>query len=115
MSIDPAARIQSVHLTIADLDRSVAFYQGRLGFRVHRRGKATASLGADAEDLLVLHAAAAGTDLGSRFSGRLVGTTGASAATRRFGRSRAACSALESRTRQQRVRLVSPIRPATGS
>jgi catechol 2,3-dioxygenase len=52
--IDPATMIGDVHLTISDLDRSVAFYTERLGFRVHRRDNHSAALGAGAADLLVL-------------------------------------------------------------
>ncbi|HEV3138930.1 MAG TPA: VOC family protein [Vicinamibacterales bacterium] len=46
--IDPATGIGAVHLTIADLDASIRFYQSHLGFVVHRRGDRTASLGAGA-------------------------------------------------------------------
>ena len=42
------------HLTVADLDRSLAFYQGALGFQIHRQGGNTASLGAGESDLLKL-------------------------------------------------------------
>jgi len=52
--IDPAAHIGAVHLTISDLDRSIRFYEGHLGFVVHRRAAHTATLGAGAQDLLVL-------------------------------------------------------------
>jgi catechol 2,3-dioxygenase len=52
--IDPATRIGAVHLTIADLDRSVRFYDTHLGFTVHRRDDRTAWLGAGGRDLLVL-------------------------------------------------------------
>ena len=58
MSIDPAAHLDSVHLTIPDLARSVAFYQEQIGLRVHRRDEETAALGAGGPDLLVLHASA---------------------------------------------------------
>lgn len=58
MSIHPGTHIHSVHLTIADLDRSVTFYQERLGFRVHRRAGSMAAIGAGGDDLLVLHASA---------------------------------------------------------
>ena len=34
MSIDPRTRIGHVHLTVSDLDRSLAFYRGVLGFEV---------------------------------------------------------------------------------
>jgi catechol 2,3-dioxygenase len=52
--IDPAAHIGAVHLTIADLDRSLRFYQAHLGFTVHRQDGRTAWLGAGGRDLLVL-------------------------------------------------------------
>jgi catechol 2,3-dioxygenase len=44
-----------VHLTVAELDRSVSFYEDALGLRVHRREDAVAALGAGGEDLVVLH------------------------------------------------------------
>jgi catechol 2,3-dioxygenase len=43
-----------VHLTASDLARSLAFYQGALGFQLDRREGATAFLGAGRDDLLVL-------------------------------------------------------------
>ncbi len=49
-----ATRMGAVHLTVSDLDRSLAYYGGQLGLRVHRRGAGEASLGAAGEDLLVL-------------------------------------------------------------
>ena len=52
--IDPAASIGEVHLTIADLTRSIGFYESHLGFLVHRRDDRTAWLGAGGPDLLVL-------------------------------------------------------------
>ncbi|MBZ5557198.1 MAG: VOC family protein [Acidobacteriia bacterium] len=54
--IDPGASIGAVHLTIADLDRSVRFYETRLGFITHHRDARTARLRADAgvDDVLVL-------------------------------------------------------------
>ena len=47
-------RLGPVHLTVTDLDRSIAFYQDAIGLRVHRREDAVAALGAGDEDLLVL-------------------------------------------------------------
>src|SRR5437764_8215131 len=35
--IDPAVRIGHVHLKVADLERSVAFYSGVLGFQIMQR------------------------------------------------------------------------------
>lgn len=55
MSIDSATSIDAVHLTIADLDRSLRFYQERIGARLHRREGAVAALGAGGRDWLVLH------------------------------------------------------------
>lgn len=43
-----------VHLTVADLDRALAFYQRSLGLKVHRREGDTAWLGAGGADLLAL-------------------------------------------------------------
>jgi catechol 2,3-dioxygenase len=48
------ARLGAVHLTVTDLDRSVAFYQDALGLRLHRREDPVAAMGAGGEDLLVL-------------------------------------------------------------
>jgi catechol 2,3-dioxygenase len=47
-------RLGAVHLTVSDLDRSVAYYQDAIGLRVHRREDGVAALGAGGEDLLVL-------------------------------------------------------------
>jgi catechol 2,3-dioxygenase len=45
----------AVHLTVTDLDRSVAWYQTALGLRVHRHDVDSAALGDGAEAVLVLH------------------------------------------------------------
>lgn len=47
-------RLGYVHLTISNLDRSLAFYQNVLGFQLHRRSGDTAYLGAGGGDLLAL-------------------------------------------------------------
>src|SRR3954469_23127612 len=47
-------RLGAVHLTVTDLDRSVAFYQEAIGLRLHRREDPVATMGAGGEDLLVL-------------------------------------------------------------
>jgi catechol 2,3-dioxygenase len=47
-------RMGAVHLTVADLDRSLAYYGEQLGLRVHERADGVARLGAGGEDLLVL-------------------------------------------------------------
>jgi catechol 2,3-dioxygenase len=61
-------RLGAVHLTVADLDRSVAFYQDALGLRQHRREDPVAALGAGGEDLVVLH-----EEPGARLAGRHAG------------------------------------------
>jgi catechol 2,3-dioxygenase len=48
-------RLGAVHLTVTDLDRSVAFYQDAIGLQQHRREDAVAALGAGAGDLVLLH------------------------------------------------------------
>jgi catechol 2,3-dioxygenase len=48
-------RLGAVHLTVADVDRSVAWYQRALGLRVHRHEPAEAELGDGAETLVVVH------------------------------------------------------------
>ena len=52
--IDPRTHIGAVHLTIADLDRSIRFYESHVGFVVQRRDQRTAWLGAGGPDLLAL-------------------------------------------------------------
>src|SRR5205807_9896485 len=47
-------RMGAVHLTVADLDRSLAYYERSIGLRVHERENSTAKLGAGGEDLLML-------------------------------------------------------------
>lgn len=44
----------AVHLTVADLERSLAYYEGAIGLQVHARENGEARLGAGGEDLLVL-------------------------------------------------------------
>jgi catechol 2,3-dioxygenase len=48
-------RLGAVHLTVADLDRSVAWYQRALGLRVHAHEAPTAELGDGVETVVVLH------------------------------------------------------------
>jgi len=49
-------RLGAVHLTVTDLDRSVAWYQRALGLRVHRHDVDSAALGdGGGEDAVVLH------------------------------------------------------------
>jgi catechol 2,3-dioxygenase len=58
---DPAAklpatlRLGAVHLTVSDLDRSVAFYEDAIGLRLHRREDRVAAMGVGEEDLIVLY------------------------------------------------------------
>jgi catechol 2,3-dioxygenase len=52
--IHPDTTLGYVHLTVSDLDRSLAFYQQALGFKLHRREHSTAYLGAGRAELLVL-------------------------------------------------------------
>jgi catechol 2,3-dioxygenase len=44
-----------LHLTVTDLDRSVAFYQDPIGLRLHSREDPLATMGTGGDDLLVLH------------------------------------------------------------
>lgn len=48
-------RLGPVHLTVADLDRSVAWWGGVAGLRTREHGMSLAALGAGGEDLVVLH------------------------------------------------------------
>ncbi len=52
--LHPSTRMGAVHLTVSNLDRSLAFYQDALGFQVHGREGNTARLGAGREDLVAL-------------------------------------------------------------
>ena len=52
--VPPDTRMGAVHLTVADLDRSIAYYESAIGLRVHSRGGSRAALGTGGEDLLVL-------------------------------------------------------------
>ena len=47
-------RMGAVHLTVADLDRSLRYYEQRIGLLVHGRENGSATLGAGGDDLLVL-------------------------------------------------------------
>ncbi len=49
-----ATRVGAVHLVVTDLHRSIAWYEGAVGLRLHRRDGRTAALGAGEEDLVVL-------------------------------------------------------------
>jgi catechol 2,3-dioxygenase len=52
--LPPNTRMGAVHLTVADLDRSLAYYETQIGLRVHARNDGRAQLGTGGEDLLVL-------------------------------------------------------------
>ena len=52
--VPPETRMGAVHLTVADLDRSLAYYESQIGLRVHARDDGRARLGTGGEDLLVL-------------------------------------------------------------
>src|SRR5947209_11232545 len=68
VALPDTLRLGAVHLTVTDLDRSVAWYQRALGLRVHRHDVAEAALGDGAVDVLVLHEDAAARPAG-RHSG----------------------------------------------
>jgi catechol 2,3-dioxygenase len=53
--IPAATRMGTVHLTVSDLDRSIAYYESVIGLSVRERADGRAMLGAGGEDLLVLH------------------------------------------------------------
>ncbi len=53
-TIHPETSLGYVHLTVADLDTQLAFYQEVLGFQLHWRDGDTAALGAGKSDLLRL-------------------------------------------------------------
>jgi catechol 2,3-dioxygenase len=52
--LHPATRLGAVQLTVANRERSVAFYQQVLGFQVHERSEDWATLGAGCAALLQL-------------------------------------------------------------
>jgi catechol 2,3-dioxygenase len=52
--LPPATRMGAVNLTVADLDRSLAYYETQIGLQVHTRDGGRARLGTGGEDLLVL-------------------------------------------------------------
>jgi len=59
-----ATRLRDVHLTVTDLERSLAFYEQAIGLQVHRRDGAVAALGTGGEDVVVLHEDAAAKPAG---------------------------------------------------
>src|SRR4029079_9300207 len=54
MSIAAATRMGAVHLSVADLTRSIEFYDSALALRVHARDGDRAVLGTGGDDLMVL-------------------------------------------------------------
>jgi catechol 2,3-dioxygenase len=66
--MDPAMTMGVVHLTIADLQRSIAFYETRVGLRVNHQGPSSATLGVERRDLITL--------VESATARRAVGATG---------------------------------------
>src|SRR3954470_15507707 len=48
-------RLGAVHLTVASVENSVAWYQTALGLRVHSHDATTADLGDGTETVIVLH------------------------------------------------------------
>ena len=48
-------RLGPVHLNVSDLDRSVGFYEGALGLKLHRRKDGVAAMGVGGDDLVVLY------------------------------------------------------------
>jgi catechol 2,3-dioxygenase len=48
-------RLGAVQLTVSGLDRSIAFYEGSIGLRLHRGEDDVAAMGVGGEDVLVLH------------------------------------------------------------
>jgi catechol 2,3-dioxygenase len=51
----PSTTVGAVHLTVADLDRSLDYYANAVGLRARERANRTAFLGSGGDDLLVLH------------------------------------------------------------
>ncbi|MFL5894168.1 MAG: VOC family protein, partial [Thermoleophilaceae bacterium] len=54
-AIDPATRMGAVHLTVADLDRSLDYYRTAVGLQEQGREDGITRLGTGGEDLLVLY------------------------------------------------------------
>jgi catechol 2,3-dioxygenase len=53
-AVPAATRVGAVHLSVADLGRSIDYYEAAIGLRVHERAGDRVALGAGGEDLLVL-------------------------------------------------------------
>jgi catechol 2,3-dioxygenase len=54
-SLPLTLRLGPVHLTVADLERSIAWYEGSMGLRLTEREGSVAALGDGASTLVVLH------------------------------------------------------------
>jgi catechol 2,3-dioxygenase len=54
-AVPAATRMGAVHLSVADLGRSIDYYESAIGLRVHQRDGGRVTLGTGGEDLLVLH------------------------------------------------------------
>ncbi len=67
-TLPDALRLGPVHLTVSDLEGSIAFYERALGLQQHDRVGEVATMGAGGEDLLVL-VEEAGAGLGGRHAG----------------------------------------------
>jgi len=65
----PIAAIGAVHLNVHELERSRAFYVDVLGMVARERDDGAVALGADGNELLVLHPAPAGAGLDRRLTG----------------------------------------------
>src|SRR5436305_356751 len=55
MKIAPDTTVGAVHLTVADLDRSLDYYRNAIGLEAREREDGVARLGAGGHDLLLLH------------------------------------------------------------
>jgi catechol 2,3-dioxygenase len=53
-AIPAATHVGAVHLSVADLERSIGYYESAIGLRVHRRDGDRVALGTGGDDLLVL-------------------------------------------------------------
>jgi catechol 2,3-dioxygenase len=54
-TLPASLRLGAIDLTVADLDRAIAWYERSLGLRLHRREGSTAELGDGTETVVVLH------------------------------------------------------------
>jgi catechol 2,3-dioxygenase len=53
--LPPTLHLGAVHLTVTDLDRSIAFYEDAVGLQLHRREDSVAAMGVGEKDLIVLY------------------------------------------------------------